>query len=161
MAFLSTSRANGPPRCLPDPVLALKAQTPHWASIMARNRGTGPPQVLAAQGAHGCSRSLGPSRLQQTGCTEWQEARVIYTRVPKRLAAHHGTAEQAQEFEDVNVEPPLPKNHFERYRGRLNARGYGRCPRGFASGLLLAAFSNCTSKTRRTNSVWLEMLSRR
>ena len=41
----------------PIPVLALKAQTPHWASIMARDRGTCPPQVLKAQGALGCSRS--------------------------------------------------------------------------------------------------------
>ena len=51
MTFLSISLLNGPPRCLPVPVLALSAQTPHWA--MARDRGTGPPQVLKAQGGGG------------------------------------------------------------------------------------------------------------
>lgn len=51
MAFLSRCGANGPPRCPPVPVQALEAHTPHWASIVARNRGTGPPP--------GCSRHRG------------------------------------------------------------------------------------------------------
>lgn len=66
MAFLSRCGANGPPRCPPVPVQALEAHTPHWASIVARNRGTGSPRVLTAQGALGCSRPLGPPRPQWT-----------------------------------------------------------------------------------------------
>ena len=37
-------------RCLPTPVLALTAQTPHGASIMARNRGAGPPRCSKRRG---------------------------------------------------------------------------------------------------------------
>ena len=79
MAFPSRPCANGPPRSLPVPVLALKAQTPHQASIVARDRGTGPPQVLSAQGTLGCSRSLGPSRPHWTGLPRWQGASMSCT----------------------------------------------------------------------------------
>ena len=38
-------------RCLPIPVLALTAQTPHWASVMARKWGTGPARCSKRRGA--------------------------------------------------------------------------------------------------------------
>jgi len=38
------------------------ARTPHEASTATTRRGTGPPQVLAAQGAMGHSRRVGPIR---------------------------------------------------------------------------------------------------
>ena len=51
MAFHSVGLANGSPRCLPVPVLSLKAQAPHWASIVAGGRSTGLPQCSRRRGA--------------------------------------------------------------------------------------------------------------
>ena len=98
------------------PVVGLKTQTPHWASIMARDRGTGALQVLKAPGALGYSRSLRPSRLQQTGQIEWQEAWVNYTHVAQRPVAHQSAAVEARASDRTNVLTGLPNNYAERYR---------------------------------------------
>ena len=83
---MQTPMVSEPPRCRPVPVLALKGATPHGASTAATRRGTGPPQVLEAQGVVGRSRQVGPIRtasqqvirMHHEPCSEASRVRVEY-----------------------------------------------------------------------------------
>ena len=84
---------------------------------MARNRGTGPPQVLAAQGALGYSRSLGPSRLKRR--QEPQNGRKPKQNTPA-LSTNRGLSNAATSQDSgsrgISIQPWC-ETLAERYRG--------------------------------------------
>ena len=43
---------------------------------------------------------------------------MYYTHVAERPVARHGAAVEAQASDRTNLQPGLPNNHIERYRGK-------------------------------------------
>jgi len=70
----SPSQIQATPRRGSNPVLALRARPPTGLASQPPRRGTGPPQVLEAQGAIGCSRRGGPVRSVSTPRTRLEAA---------------------------------------------------------------------------------------
>ena len=68
MAFLSISLLKRAATMPSGPCTGALGATPHWASIMARDRGTGPPRCSRHRGAMGCSRIPWPgsSRIDES-----------------------------------------------------------------------------------------------
>ena len=121
------------PRCLPVPVLALKAQTPHHASIVARDLGTGPPRCSRRRG---CSVALDPLTVPSamdgtaTMAGSFDELHLATgfpsaLRAPaKPVASQHCCDERRGKWLSNVFTPKRLKRH-ERYRG-LNRFPMGR-----------------------------------
>ena len=84
---------------------------------MARNRGTGPPQVLAAQGAHGCSRSLGPFRLvQRRNPQNGRKPKRDTPALPMNQQVSNAGTAQDSGSRGISIQPWC-ETLVERYRG--------------------------------------------